>query len=324
MKQYIYILSLLILSMITGYSCSSSKQTQPETREDVETEDRDIEPDTFVLPLIPESITNADERTQYLVMHFWERFDFTNRKLIEQPDITEQAFVDYINMLNYAPADDAAASLRNTLNEAKADEIVYRYFASLFEKYYYDPNSPFRNDEQYLTVLKEMVQSPLLTDELRSRYTFQLELSMKNRVGEKATNFTYTVASGQSNTLYNLKSEFTLLIFSNPGCATCKAVIDRLNNSKELNEALSINSPTRTMLTILTIYPDDNPDEWKAYLPQMPDRWSHGYDKEMVITNKRLYDIKAIPTLYLLDRDKNVILKDSSIEAIESFFSLSR
>jgi hypothetical protein len=42
----------------------------------------------------------------------------------------------------------------------------------------------------------------------------------------------------------------------------------------------------------------------------------------MAITRERLYDIKAIPTIYLLDSDKKVLLKDSSIEAVESFFSI--
>ena len=71
------------------------------------------------------------------------------------------------------------------------------------------------------------------------------------------------------------------------------------------------------------IYPDSDLEEWLAHLNGMPAGWVHGYDKGMEITQKRLYDIKAIPTIYLLDRDKNVILKDTSIEAVESFFSAS-
>jgi hypothetical protein len=43
----------------------------------------------------------------------------------------------------------------------------------------------------------------------------------------------------------------------------------------------------------------------------------------MTITQKKLYDIRAIPTLYLFDKEKNVILKDTSIEAIENFFTTS-
>jgi hypothetical protein len=54
----------------------------------------------------------------------------------------------------------------------------------------------------------------------------------------------------------------------------------------------------------------------------MPQQWLHGYDPGMAITRRRLYDVKAIPTIYLLDSDKTVILKDTSIEAVESFFSV--
>ena len=76
------------------------------------------------------------------------------------------------------------------------------------------------------------------------------------------------------------------------------------------------------MLTILTLYIDKDIDLWLDNLPQMPQKWIHGYDKGLEITHKRLYDIKAIPTLYLFDKDKNVILKDTSIEAIERFLQL--
>ena len=123
--------------------------------------------------------------------------------------------------------------------------------------------------------------------------------------------------------MHDLRSEYTLLIFSNPGCSTCEAVIDRINRSAEVNGALSLNTPARTMLTILTVYPDSDVNEWLAHLKALPEGWLHGYDRGMDITHKKLYDIKAYPTLYLLDKDKNVVLKDTSIEIIESFFSIN-
>jgi AhpC/TSA family. len=324
MKHLFLSISLLVLMLATGISCSSSKKTQTEPLEALRIEAQIIVPDTFVLPLIPETLTDSGDRAKYLVMHFWDRFDFADRGLIQRPDITEQAFVDYINILNYVPKENADKSLVYALNKAQADTAMYVHFTTLFEKYFYDPNSPFRNEEYYLPVLEEAVRSPLLPEEIASRYRFQLDMTTKNRVGEKAGDFTYTVASGQSFTLHDLKSEYTLLLFSNPGCSTCAAVIDQLNHSEALNGALSLNSPTRTMLTILTLYPDGDLSEWTAHLPEMPARWVHGYDKGREITKKRLYDIKAIPTLYLLDKDKKVILKDTSIEAMESFFSVNR
>jgi len=38
-----------------------------------------------------------------------------------------------------------------------------------------------------------------------------------------------------------------------------------------------------------------------------------------MIDQKNLYDLKAIPTLYLLDKDKTVLLKDATAEEIEEY-----
>ena len=327
MRNILSLLSIIVLIVIlSAISCSSGKKSQSAQHElpvlETSAPAQTVVSDTFVLPDMPESLTDTDERAKFLVMHYWDRFDFSDTDLIMRPEITEQAFVDYINILNYVPQEIAGESLIKTLGNAEAYKEMYMHFVSLFEKYFYDPNSPFRNEEFYIPVLNEITGSSVLSDERKSVYEFQLDMAMKNRVGDRANNFSYTVASGQTSYLYDLQSEYILLMFSNPGCPTCEAVAAQLDNSKPLNDALSLNSPTRTMLTILTLYPDEDLGEWLAHLPQMPSNWVHGYDKGMQITQKKLYDIKAIPTLYLLDKDKNVVLKDTSIEAIESFFTV--
>lgn len=123
--------------------------------------------------------------------------------------------------------------------------------------------------------------------------------------------------------MHSIKSEYLLLIFSNPGCSTCASVTETLSKSDNLAMAFSMNSPSRTMITVLTVYPDTDIDEWRSHLQHLPANWIHSYDKDRVITKQKLYDLKAIPTIYLLDREKRVILKDTSLEAIEAFFARS-
>lgn len=307
---------------MAGYACTSSKKTQTDaSQEEIEAKLQTIVPDTFVLPEIPGTIANADDRAKYLVMHFWDRFDFGNRELIQKPHITEQAFVDYINILTYVPAQSVDESVVYTLEKAEADSSMYFHFVSLFEKYFYDPNSPFRNEAFYIPVLRQVVKSEVLTPEMKSPYEFQLEMAGKNNVGQMANDFRYTLVSGHSSNLYSIKSEYILLMFSNPECSTCMSVTSQLNQSVAIQGALSRNSQGRTMLTIMTLYPDNNIDEWRSHLSELPPDWLHTYDNGMEITHKKLYDIKAIPTLYLLDKNKKVILKDTSVGAIESFFS---
>lgn len=327
MKQNSLIISVaLFLILSIGSSCLSTKKTEL-NKHDISVGANEalpvesVVPDTFILPSIPSTITDSNKRAEYLVVNYWKRFDFKSRGLTERPEIAEQAFVDYIGILNYVSKDIADISLQNTLERAEADSVMYAYFVNLFDKYFYDPNSPFRNEEFYIPVLNKVVNSSLLNDSEISKYKFQLEMVLKNRVGEKANNFNYTLASGKSDSFYNLKSEYVLLMFSNPGCHTCEAVTKQLNSSVAINKALALNSSSRTMLTILTLYPDEDLDLWLKHLPDMPKNWVHGYDKGLEITHKKLYDVKAIPTLYLFDRDKKVILKDTSIEAIENFFA---
>ncbi|HBK40509.1 MAG TPA: DUF5106 domain-containing protein, partial [Porphyromonadaceae bacterium] len=142
------------------YACSSSKKAQIDTiGEDSLKREQTIVPDTFVLPYIPEEMTNSDARAVYLVMHYWDRFDFSDEKLTLRPEITEQAFVDYINILSYVPFDRTKESLNYTLRKAEANNTMYTYFGTLFDKYFYGANSPFRNEEFYIPVLQELVNS---------------------------------------------------------------------------------------------------------------------------------------------------------------------
>jgi len=37
------------------------------------------------------------------------------------------------------------------------------------------------------------------------------------------------------------------------------------------------------------------------------------------LKNDEIYDLKAIPTLYLLDKDKKVVLKDVTFNQVENY-----
>lgn len=325
MKKIKFSLSIVLLfgwGLLSSFACSSSKKSQTEVQVKLLAPVEAVVPDSFVLPQIPSVINDPEERAKYLTMHYWDRFDFENRDLIQRPEITEQAFVDYINILGYVPKEDADSSLAYTIKKAEVDSVMYFHFVKLFEKYLYDPNSPFRNEEYYLPVLEEVLTSSLVSEVRRSKFAFQLEMANRNRVGMKAADFAYWVASGKSFRLHDLVSEYTLLVFTNPGCSTCAEVIKQLATLEPLTQAMAMNSRSRTMLSMLIFSPEADQVEWQRHHSDVPNEWIYAYDKSGEVLAKNMYDIKAYPTLYLLDKEKNVILKDTSIEALESFFSI--
>ena len=240
---------------------------------------------TFTLPAIPPMMTAPEQRADFLVKHYWDNVNFADTNYIHHPEVTEQAW-------------------------------VFTYITDLADKYLYDPNSPMRNEEFYIPVLDAMLASPLLEEIEKVRPKARRELAQKNRIGTKALNFSYTLASGAQGSLYQQQADYILLFINNPGCHACTETIDALKNAPIINRLLG-----QKKLTVLSIYPDEELDEWRKHLNEFPKEWINGYDKKFAIKEQQLYDLKAIPTLYLLNKEKTVLLKDATAQAIEEYLT---
>lgn len=70
-----------------------------------------------------------------------------------------------------------------------------------------------RDESLYIYVLEAVLEAPVLDEVSKIRPAHLLELALKNRVGEPATDFTYTLADGKKETLYHTKADY-LLLFS--------------------------------------------------------------------------------------------------------------
>ena len=64
-------------------------------------------------------------------------------------------------------------------------------------------------------------------------------------------------------------------------------------------------------MKVLNIYIDEDLEAWRSYMPIYPENWYNGFDPDLVIRGEELYSVRAIPSLYLLDKEKRVILKDA-------------
>ena len=270
----------------------------------------------FQMIEVPSILDNPDDRAAYIGKNYWRNFDFKDTSLIGKPEITEQAFADYVHIIEHMNAETAAASVKTTLSKAEADTAMYAHFLALFEKYLYDPNSPMRNETLYITVLRVAIGSPKTSEAEKTRMRYRLDLAQRNRPEMPATDFTYTLASGKTGTLYDIDAEYLILFFNNPGCHACQETIDQINGSETVRKMIG-----DKRLKVLSVYPDEDMKAWKEYFPTLPTHWLNGYDASQQIKNEELYDLRAIPTLYLIDRKKFVILKDAPFGEIEHYLT---
>lgn len=275
---------------------------------------------SFRLPDIPAILESTEERI-YLSRHFWDNFNFEDSTFLQNPAVIEQAFVDFLDVLTHAPMEKGQKALTALMNSASVNSGMFLHFINLAEKYLYDPNSPVRNEEFYISVLNTIIDSSRLDDTFKVRPRYQLRMALKNRPGNVAADFRYTLSTGGVSRMSSIKADYTILFFNNPDCHDCERVKNYIRDSKVFN--LLTRAGSMPSLRILAVYPDADIALWKKHKAEYPPLMINSFDAGQVITNQELYDLKAIPTFYLLDKEKRVVLKDAPIERIEEWLEMN-
>lgn len=291
----------VIVLFVTCKQVSSTKKA--------ETKDS-LQVTRYVHPEIPQMMSDPEQRAFYYVNHYWDGYSLTDTAFIHSTD-TEQLYADFIGALQYVDPEESNTALKRMMSHMEADSVAYAHFCMLGEKYLYYPNSPMRNESYYIPVLEQMLASTRLTELDKIRPADRLKQARKNRPGMKAADFSYVTPKGKAARMSGIKADYTLLFFYEPDCSNCRKheqIFAEMSAFVEMQE--------KGTLRVLAIYPDDNEEEWLLKSAHMPHGWIVGWNKQGDIRSKTLYEIIATPTLYLLDKHKQVILKDASMDQL--------
>lgn len=278
----------------------------------------------------PALMSDASGTQKWMVAHFWDKFFDSTR--VYSPDtslvggVTERefnsAFTKYALNISDLPVKNMLEAQKVLIEKAieskekSPGEKIYDRIVYLNHHFFYNVNSPYRNEEAYIPILEALINSPFEDPVNKEKYVFQLERCKLNRLGQPANNFRYALRSGQTGELYDLVSDFTLLLFTNPDCQSCAEVVEAFSRSEEINRLIE-----RERLKIINIYIDQELELWLTKEPEYPKNWINVYDPDMVIRTDEIYNIRGIPSLYLLDADKKVIFKDPDPEPVFEFLN---
>jgi len=272
---------------------------------------------TFPIVTVPAVYADPQTRAEYLLMHYWDNFDFGDTAYVgNSAGVTEQAIVDYISIFPYAPYNQAYEGIQHTLSMSERHPAMYAFFTSMMERYLFDINSQLHNDEYFIPVLEHLVSSVVIDEYHKVRPQTLLTELQKNRPGTQAQDILFLTPAGKKDALSNVKTDFTLVMFHNLDCGNCRemaAVIESAASIKEMQRL--------KRLTIIALYPGSEIEEWKKHAGEMPPSWVHGYDYERGISDSLNYALRIIPTLYLYDKDRMVIMRDVPPEYVDYYMS---
>lgn len=284
----------------------------------------------FPAAVPPTMMEDPQDRAEYMAMRWFDQITDPTRTYpcdtllvsgVRKGEV-EQNFANWTNVLDMVGLDYARKSVSHLYDRVAACEKkdtnsnLFETFTDLVIKYLYDANSPLRNEDYYSAYSECLSKSDLVEPVMREKYARETSLSSLNRIGTKAADFRFTDKRGKSYSLYGIKSDYTVLFFSNPGCQACKQIIDVLSNDPKISSMID-----EGILKVLNIYIDEDLEAWRSYMPIYPDKWYNGFDPDLVIRGESLYNIRAIPSLYLLDKDKVVLMKDAPENRLFDYLS---
>lgn len=274
---------------------------------------------------VPGTMTEIEDQLLFTAEHYWDAFTDTSRLYLcdslhvngcTEKDLGSQMW-EYFNLLNALPLKDARSYVTRLFDRLERFQTKYpesRMFPLLTEMvtlYLYDVNSPVRNEDVYLPFVKKLASSAFTPDEMRPAYLFDARMCSLNQEGTKAADIDFTDTKGRRRKLSDIRTEAILLFFNNPGCNACKEIREKIQGDELLIRLVEDGS-----LAVVTIYIDLEIDKWKAASDEYPSKWTCGYDHNYTIRSDVSYNVRAIPSLYLLDGDMTVLMKDAPIERI--------
>ena len=243
----------------------------------------------FPYPSVPAELTTPQERAEFLVRHYWDNINFQDTTLIHRGNMLEQGFVNFIDLLPRLGSLEQVGIQQFAQQAIGKNETFDKYLKDLAERYLYTASSPMRNDTLYCHLLAAINQLPTTGDTEKEQNLFLINSLNKNKVGSQATDFSYTDEQGKKHRISDITIPYTLLYMYDPDCETCHEVEKEMNQEPRLKDG--------SLITIVRVNAMARRELWQDYY------------------------FRSFPTIYLLDNQHRVVLKDAEIAQIVSFLA---
>lgn len=257
---------------------------------------------TFVYPVPPDSINARQDRINYMAEHFWTKVTIADTANFHSPKL----LLDFLYLLKQA--DEQQKSIQSFVSLACKQEHTIGQILYWLDNILYDSSSPHYNENLYSSLMNAVIISD--ADSIMKLIPQQrIEMMSKNQVGKQANDFSFVTKEGYTKSLYIIDAPLLLLVFNNPDCSLCHQTEKSIVQNELLQSLLDSGR-----LKLLAITPDADYEGWMNHT--YPSNWLVGYDREKIIYGQRIYDIQRLPCLYLLDKDKRVLLKEADYERL--------
>ena len=257
---------------------------------------------------------NQDFSYNYYKNHYWDNIELKSDKLLRTP-IFHRKLDNYLSKVLIQHPDTIIREVAKLTDKASEGTEIYKYII------WYVTNSSEKSKimgfdkvfvymvENYYSKNKLKDLNPIVLKNLVER----VSAIKPTLLGEYAANLILIDTMGAFFSLYEIKSEYTVVIFWNQECGTCK---------REILELKSLYENNQPDFEVYAICVDTNLVSWRKFVTQNNLNWINvNGTRSLSDDYHKLYDIYSTPVIYLLDKKKKIIAKRLDAKQLEGFLN---
>ena len=275
-------------------------------------------------------VTHTDSLNNYNFYkdHYWDNINFTEDRIIRTPFFLPKLERYYREVMSQS-SDSLIRDIDYRLLLARTSPEMYKFLLNWFTDEYYNPKY-MGQDAIFVHLFQQyhsLGVSTWLSDKQHETITKKAYMLMSNLIGEQAADLKFTDTAGKPTPLYDVKADYTVVVFWDPTCGHCKEEIPKIDSMYRA----SWQQKNVKIYAVLSETEKLKP-EWLAYINEHHiGDWINVYqsnaaaaqeEKDQQPSYRQLYNIVLTPTLYLVDKDKHIIAKNLTRYQINDLLEL--
>lgn len=269
-------------------------------------------------PLLPNGKPDSLFGYYYYRNAYVNQIDFTDDRLVRTP-VFYQRIQNYITRIIPQIPDTIAKAAFDVCDRALGRKEMQKWLIYWITNHY--ETSEFMGMDKVFVLMADRYYGNKqatywVDDALRFKITDRANQLRYSLIGVKPINLSLPDSAMQYQTLYNIKADYTVLVFWDPHCGRCKEEIPHL---LELYNKLNGGVKKEKRIEVYAMASTNDYPEWRKYLREHKLPWINVHDPNKESNYHRYFDIYSTPVIYLLGKDKRIIAKRLSVEQVADF-----
>jgi thiol-disulfide isomerase/thioredoxin len=249
----------------------------------------------------------------YYLNHYWDHMDFSEAALLYTPVFAPRLKTYYEEII--PPLVDSIIKYTDLLIEkAKDNPELFRYIV-VFVTNKYERSPYVAHDAIFVHMVQKYYAQglcPWTNEAVLERMINQAKKLSNILVGRKAPELYMADTNGIFHSNYEFNRKYTVMFFWEPNCGHCKTAMPKLvefyNRAKDSLD-----------FEIYAVCTTPDTVKWKQAIIERKLPWINVGGYKVNINYTVVYDVTSTPIIYVLDKEKKIIVKKIATDDLENF-----